>query len=176
MPHKNVITWTTLISANLRNGYLPKAFDMFNHMREVGESPNEYTLSALPRACADPGLRDVGLQLHGVGSRDLIAWNVMVSGFAQVGKFGVVKRLFSEMRRGVHGLVFKFGADVDMVVGRTLVDLYAEFRDIDSCRKIFDHMEEKDSLLVKTYLIYNTFKIRNMKSKFQIVAPLEAPF
>ncbi|XP_015948035.1 pentatricopeptide repeat-containing protein At4g39530-like [Arachis duranensis] len=159
MPHKNVITWTTLISANLRNGYLPKAFDMFNHMREVGESPNEYTLSALLRACADPGLRDVGLQLHGVlvrcglerdkfaGSslmymyfngdsdlksaccvfhelleRDLVAWNVMVSGFAQV--------------RGVHGLVFKFGADVDMVVGRTLVDLYAEFRDIDSCRKI----------------------------------------
>ncbi|XP_057744624.1 pentatricopeptide repeat-containing protein At2g33760-like [Arachis stenosperma] len=147
MPHKNVITWTTLISANLRNGYLPKAFDMFNHMREVGESPNEYTLSALLRACADPGLRDVGLQLHGVGSV-----------------------------REVHGLVFKFGADVDMVVGRTLVDLYAEFRDIDSCRKIFDHMEEKDSLLVKTYLIYNTFKIRNMKSKFQIVAPLEAPF
>ncbi|QHO22447.1 Pentatricopeptide repeat-containing protein [Arachis hypogaea] len=154
MPHKNVITWTTLISANLRNGYLPKAFDMFNHMREVGESPNEYTLSALLHACADPGLRDVGLQLHGVlvrcglerdkfaGSslvymyfnsdsdlksascvfhelleRDLVAWNVRVSGFAQVGKFGVVKRLFSEMRRGVHGLVFKFGAEVDMVVG-----------------------------------------------------------
>ncbi|KAL4396391.1 hypothetical protein HN51_000928 [Arachis hypogaea] len=214
MPHKNVVTWTTLISANLRNGYLPKAFDMFNHMREVGESPNEYTLSALLRACADPGLRDVGLQLHGLlvrcglerdkfaGSslmymyfssdsnlesaccvfhelleRDLVAWNVMVSGFAQVGKFGVVKRLFSEMRevhflrpdhstfiglfkccslldqvRGVHGLVFKFGAEVDMVVGSTLVDLYAEFSDINSCRKIFDYMEEKDSFLCNSII------------------------
>ncbi|MED6227104.1 hypothetical protein PIB30_110216, partial [Stylosanthes scabra] len=204
---QELVTWTTLVSSNLRNGNLPRAFHMFNHMRQVGESPNEYTFSALLRACADPGFRDVGLQLHALlvrcglerdkfaGSslmnmyfssdndlesascvfhelleRDLVAWNVMISGFAQVGKFGVVKRLFNEMRevhflrpnhstfiglfkccssleevRGVHGLMFKFGNKVDMVVGSALVDLYAEFRDIDSCRKIFDCMEEKDS-------------------------------
>ena len=180
---------------------------MFNHMREVSESPNEYTFSVMLRACADPGLRDVGLQIHGVlvrcglerdkfagsslvymyfnggsdlGSaccvfdelleRDLVAWNVMISGFAQVGDFGKVKRLFYEMRevnglkpdhstfigllkccssleevRGIHGLAFKFGAEVDVVVGSALVDLYAKCGDINSCREIFDSTEEKDS-------------------------------
>ncbi|XP_027360299.1 pentatricopeptide repeat-containing protein At2g13600-like [Abrus precatorius] len=209
MPHRNVVSWTTLISAYLRNGFLPKAFEMFNQMRASNERPNEYTLSVLLRACATPALWDLGLQIHGLvvrfgferdkfagsslvymyfnsGSdlgdacrvfhglleRDLVVWNVMISGLAQVGDFGMVQRLFSEMWeiqglkpddstfvsllkccssleevKQIHGLVCKFGAEVDAVVGSALVDLYAKCGDVGSCMKIFDSMEEKDSFV-----------------------------
>nr|KYP66570.1 Pentatricopeptide repeat-containing protein At2g13600 family [Cajanus cajan] len=144
MPHRNVVTWTTLISAHLRTGSLPKAFEMFNHMRAANERPNE----------------------------DLVTWNVMITGFAHVGDFSMVHRLFSEMwgvqglkpddstfvsllkccssleeLKQTHGLVAKFGAEVDVVVGSALVDLYAKCGDVSSCWKVFDSMEEKDSFV-----------------------------
>ncbi|XP_020217680.1 pentatricopeptide repeat-containing protein At4g39530 [Cajanus cajan] len=209
MPHRNVVTWTTLISAHLRTGSLPKAFEMFNHMRAANERPNEYTFSVLLRACATPSLWNVGLQIHGLlirsglerdkfaGSsivymyfnnggdlgdacrafhdlleRDLVTWNVMITGFAHVGDFSMVHRLFSEMwgvqglkpddstfvsllkccssleeLKQTHGLVAKFGAEVDVVVGSALVDLYAKCGDVSSCWKVFDSMEEKDSFV-----------------------------
>ncbi|KAK7307434.1 hypothetical protein VNO77_40493 [Canavalia gladiata] len=221
MPHRNVVTWTTLISAHLRNGSLPKAFAMFNHMRAMDERPNEYTFSVLLRACATPAMWGLGLQIHGLlvrsglerdkfsgsslvymyfksGSdledacrvfhdlleRDLVAWNVMISGFAQVGDFGMVQRLFSEMWgilglkpddstfvsllkccssmeevKQIHGLVSKFGAEVDVVVGSALVDLYVKCGDVSSSKKIFDSMEEKDnfvwSSIISGYTINN---------------------
>lgn len=209
MPRKNVVTWTTLISAHLRFGSLPKAFNMFNHMLGIDERPNQYTFGAMLRACANPALLDVGLQIHGVmvryglerdkfaGSslvymyfnagndgedacrvfhelleRDLVAWNVIISGFAQVGNFSVVLSLFVEMFevhglkpdhntfvslikccsslqevKQIHGLASRFGADVDVVVGSALVDLYAKCGDISSCSKIFDSMEKKDNFV-----------------------------
>ncbi|KAK7309407.1 hypothetical protein RJT34_06111 [Clitoria ternatea] len=210
MPHRNVVTWTTLISAHLRTGSLPEAFDMFNRMRATDERPNEYTFSVLLRACATPAFWDVGLQIHGLlvrfglerdkfaGSslvymyfnsgnnglgnacrvfhdlleRDIVAWNVMLSGFAQVGDFSMVQRLFSDMwgvqglkpdnstfvsllkccssleeLKQIHGLAFKFGAEVEVVVGSALVDLYAKFGDVGSCRIVFDSMEEKDNFV-----------------------------
>ncbi|BAT99878.1 hypothetical protein LR48_Vigan06g059600 [Vigna angularis] len=206
MPNKNVVTWTTLISSHLRTGSLPKAFEMFNQMRETNERPNEYTFSVLLRACATPSLWGVGLQIHGLlvrsglerdkfaGSsivhmyfncgnnlegacrafhdlltKDLVAWNVMISGFAHVGDFSMVHRLFSEMWevqglkpddrtfvsllkccsyleqvKQIHGLASKFGAEADVVVGSAMVDLYAKCGDVSSCRKVFDSMEEKN--------------------------------
>ncbi|RDY11138.1 Pentatricopeptide repeat-containing protein, partial [Mucuna pruriens] len=209
MPHRNVVTWTTLISAHLRIGSLPKAFEMFNHMRATNERPNEYTFSVLLRACATPSLWNVGLQIHGLlirsglerdkfagssivyvyfisGSdlvdacrafhdlleRDIVAWNVMISGFAHVGDFSMVQKLFSEMwgvqglrpddstfvsllkccsslkeLKQIHGLASKFGSEVDVVVGSAMVDLYAKCGDVNSCRKVFDSMEEKDNFV-----------------------------
>lgn len=101
--------------------------------------------------------------------RDVVAWNVMISGFAHVGDSFMVQRLFSEMWevqglkpdkstlasllkccslwvevKQIHGLVSKFGAEVDVVVGSALVDLYAKCGDVSSCRKIFDSMEEEE--------------------------------
>ncbi|CAJ2646761.1 unnamed protein product [Trifolium pratense] len=209
MPHRNIVTWTTLISSHLKYGSVPKAFEMFNYMCALDERPNEYTFSVLLRACSSREFWNVGLQIHGLvvrcglerdrfsGSslvymyfkggnnirdawrvfdelleRDVVAWNVMISGFAQVGDFCLVQRLFSEMSevqglkpdnstfvsllkccsllqelKQIHGLLYKFGAEVDVVVESAMVDLYAKCGDVSSCRKIFDSMEEKDNFV-----------------------------
>ncbi|CAL5188249.1 unnamed protein product [Lathyrus oleraceus] len=221
MPHRNVVTWTTLISSHLKIGSVPKALEMFNQMRASDERPNEYTFSVLLRACANHDFWSVGLQIHGLlvrsgldrdkfaGSslvymyfkggndlrdalsvfyglleRDVVAWNVMISGFAQVGDFHMVQWLFSEMRevqglkpdnstfvsllkccsllqevKQIHGLVYKFGAEIDVVVESVMVDLYAKCGDVSSCRRVFDSMEEKDnfvwSSMISGYTINN---------------------
>lgn len=209
MPHRNVVTWTTLISSHLKYGSVPQAFEMFNHMRVSDERPNENTFAVLLRACANRELWSVGLQIHGLlvrcglerekfaGSslvymylkggddlrdalrvfyglleRDVVAWNVMISGFAQNGDFCMVQRFFSEMweEQGlkpdritfvsllkgcsvlnevmqIHGIVYKFGAEVDVVIESAMVDLYAKCGDVSSCRKIFDSMEKKDNFV-----------------------------
>jgi pentatricopeptide repeat protein len=66
MPHRNIVTWTTLISSHLKSGSVPKAFEMFNHMRALDERPNEYTFSVLLRACSNRDFWNVGLQIHGL--------------------------------------------------------------------------------------------------------------
>ena len=209
MPHRNVVTWTTLISSHLKYGSVSKAFEMFNHMRVSDERPNENTFAVLLRACANGDFFSVGLQIHGLlvrcglerdkfsGSslvymyfkggndlwnalrvfyglleRDVVAWNVMISGFGQNGDFCMVQRLFSEMweEQGlkpdritfvsllkccsvlnevmqIHGIVYKFGAETDVVVESAMVDLYAKCGDVSSCRKIFDSMEKKDNFV-----------------------------
>lgn len=215
MPHKNVVTWTTLISAHVGTGSFRTALSLFNDMLAMDEKPNEHTFSTLLRACcANPALRSVGLQIHGMvihfglerhkfagsslvnmyfnagnmlddaclafddlSERDRITWNVMISGFAQLGDFIEVQRLFSEMQEvdglkpdggaitsflkccssldevmQLHGLAFKSGFEVDVVVGSVLVDLYAKCGDIVSCRKIYDAMEEKDTFVLSSII------------------------
>ncbi|KAI4314649.1 hypothetical protein L6164_027537 [Bauhinia variegata] len=209
MPWKNVVSWTTLISANIRAGSFGKAMEVFKEMCAMGERPNQYTFSALLKGCANPAFRNVGLQIHGLivhfglekdkfaGSclvhmysnienhlqdaghifnelleKDRVTWNVMIFGFAQVSNSSTVVRLFSEMQevdglkpdeftlmnllkccssleevKQIHGLALKFGAESGVVMGGALVDLYAKCRDINSCKKLFDSMEEKDGFV-----------------------------
>lgn len=117
-------------------------------------------------------LRDALRVFYGLLERDVVAWNVMISGFAQNGDFCMVQRFFSEMweEQGlkpdritfvsllkgcsvlnevmqIHGIVYKFGAEVDVVIESAMVDLYAKCGDVSSCRKIFDSMEKKDNFV-----------------------------
>nr|GMC98995.1 pentatricopeptide repeat-containing protein At4g39530-like [Ipomoea batatas] len=206
MPHRNVVTWTSLISSCIRYGAPEEALGLFKEMLEANESPNPYTFSVVVRACTSGCLIELGQQVHGlivkygladneytgsslvdlyrkvIGSlsdafcvfdrlsgRDLVLWNVMISGFAQAGDVNNVLRLFSEMREvdelkpndftltsllkcccliedveQIHGLALKFGFDGDVVVGSALVDLYGKCGDLCSGKKIFDSMEVKD--------------------------------
>ncbi|GAU29813.1 hypothetical protein TSUD_223590 [Trifolium subterraneum] len=117
-------------------------------------------------------IRDAWRVFDELLERDVVAWNVMISGFALVGDFCMVQRLFSEMSevqglkpdnstfvsllkccsllqelKQIHGLLYKFGAEVDVVVESAMVDLYAKCGDVSSCRMIFDSMEEKDNFV-----------------------------
>ncbi|KAF6134953.1 hypothetical protein GIB67_037480 [Kingdonia uniflora] len=93
-------------------------------------------------------LDDAYRVFNGLYNRDSVTWNVMISGFAQVGETDEVMRLFGEMRvddrlspndftfssllkccgcltevEQIHGLVLKFRTETDIVIGSVLVDL-----------------------------------------------------
>jgi pentatricopeptide repeat protein len=60
MPRKNVITWTSMISAFAMHGDGRSALDLFEQMRSQGVEPNEVTFLGLLYACCHAGLVDEG--------------------------------------------------------------------------------------------------------------------
>ncbi|KAK7327300.1 hypothetical protein VNO80_31541 [Phaseolus coccineus] len=58
MGHRNVITWTSIISALAKHGFATEALELFYEMLEVGAKPNEVTYIAVLSACSHVGLID----------------------------------------------------------------------------------------------------------------------
>ncbi|XP_014524333.1 pentatricopeptide repeat-containing protein At3g49170, chloroplastic-like [Vigna radiata var. radiata] len=58
MRHRNVITWTSIISALAKHGFATKALELFYEMLEIGVKPNEVTYIAVLSACSHVGLID----------------------------------------------------------------------------------------------------------------------
>lgn len=62
MPHRNVISWTSLITAYGKNGFGEDAVTLFDKMEEDGVKPNEVTFLALLSACSHSGLLNKGME------------------------------------------------------------------------------------------------------------------
>ncbi|XP_077219327.1 pentatricopeptide repeat-containing protein At4g13650-like [Tasmannia lanceolata] len=206
-PHKNVVTWTSMITAYVHSEFYTTALIMFKERVGESEKPNQFTFSIAIRACTNLRMLELGIQIHGLiicfglernefaGSslvdmyfkmgfhddacwvfyglfrRDSVSWNVMISGFAQIGDHDEVLRLFSGMRADglnpndftftsllkcccfereveqIHGFVLKSAIEFDTVVGAALVDMYGKCKNMDSGRKIFDAMVRKDGFV-----------------------------
>ncbi|OMP02536.1 hypothetical protein COLO4_11009 [Corchorus olitorius] len=67
MPDKNLISWSSMVSMHAKRGYNEKALILFlGFRRNCEESPNEYILASIVRACielVDGG--EIGFQIHG---------------------------------------------------------------------------------------------------------------
>ncbi|PAN24861.1 hypothetical protein PAHAL_4G257300 [Panicum hallii] len=62
MPHRNVISWTSLITACGENGFGEDAVTLFDRMAEDGVKPNDVTFLALLSACSHSGLMNKGIE------------------------------------------------------------------------------------------------------------------
>ncbi|XP_068638908.1 pentatricopeptide repeat-containing protein At3g14730-like isoform X2 [Aristolochia californica] len=103
--------------------------------------------------------------------RDVVLWNSMVNGYAQLGEFNKALELFQEMMveglipskftvsgvlsvfattkelmngQKVHGFIEKAGYRSDVVVSNALIDMYGKCNMIDDSRKIFETMDARD--------------------------------
>ncbi|KAI8558505.1 hypothetical protein RHMOL_Rhmol04G0099500 [Rhododendron molle] len=104
--------------------------------------------------------------------RDVVAWNAMVAGSSLHGLYGDTMRLFflrltkdglcpspvilgtilracsnmTDLRRGrqIHGSIVKSGYLVDLMVGNTLLSMYAKCGIIEDVVRLFGEMESKD--------------------------------
>ncbi|KAG8390349.1 hypothetical protein BUALT_Bualt01G0074300 [Buddleja alternifolia] len=52
MPHRDVVSWTGILSAYANNRNHEEAFRFFDLMKHSGENPNEFTFSSLLRCCS----------------------------------------------------------------------------------------------------------------------------
>ncbi|KAK7319297.1 hypothetical protein RJT34_04016 [Clitoria ternatea] len=103
--------------------------------------------------------------------RDVVLWNSMVTGYAQIGKFEEALRVFRRMGENglvpsrytatgvlsifsvirdfdngcaVHGFVTKMGYDSSTVVSNALIDMYGKCKCVSDALSVFDIMNEKD--------------------------------
>lgn len=62
MPSRNVISWTSLITACAQNGFGEDAVALFDRMEEDGVKPNDVTFLSLLSACSHSGLMNKGME------------------------------------------------------------------------------------------------------------------
>uniref|UniRef100_A0A0D9WBF7 Protein kinase domain-containing protein n=1 Tax=Leersia perrieri TaxID=77586 RepID=A0A0D9WBF7_9ORYZ len=66
MPERNVVSWTALMVGFLQHGESRECLRLFREMQGSDTSPNEFTLSAILKACGGGGGTRAGVQIHGV--------------------------------------------------------------------------------------------------------------
>ncbi|GJN00294.1 hypothetical protein PR202_ga17715 [Eleusine coracana subsp. coracana] len=62
MPFRNVISWTSLITACAQNGLGEDAVTLFDRMEEDGVKPNDVTFLSLLSACSHSGMMNRGVE------------------------------------------------------------------------------------------------------------------
>ncbi|RRT43874.1 hypothetical protein B296_00027249 [Ensete ventricosum] len=93
MPHRNVVSWTTLISAQTRAGHPDLAIETFTRMLNHGsEEPNGYTYSAALKACAVVGNHELGRWIHrhvlnNQLQSDVVLMNAVIDMYIKCGSF-----------------------------------------------------------------------------------------
>ncbi|XP_059639730.1 pentatricopeptide repeat-containing protein At2g03880, mitochondrial-like [Cornus florida] len=155
MPQKNFVTWTSLISSQVRHGSSEIALQLLKKMLESGERPNQDTLSSAVRACTHIGFVELGLQIHGLivhfgVERDEFPGSSLIEFYVKIGcslddAFCVFDGLFKRDFVTWNVMISGFAQDGKISEGSVLVDLYGNCGDMDSASKVFKSMEMKDS-------------------------------
>jgi pentatricopeptide repeat protein len=61
MPHKDVVSWNTMIVGLAANGFGVEAINLYEKMKEIGVKPNDITFVGILTACTHARLLELGL-------------------------------------------------------------------------------------------------------------------
>ncbi|KAL5793219.1 hypothetical protein ACOSP7_001813 [Xanthoceras sorbifolium] len=136
---KNVVTWNSMIGGYSLNGEMEEAKKLFDIMPQ----------------------------------RNDVSWSGIIAGYLEHKQFDKVFEVFNgmllsgqipnkstfssllcasaglaslEKGKDLHGKVIKLGFEYDIFVGTALTDMYAKSGDIESAKRIFDRMPEKNEI------------------------------
>ncbi|KAM7253131.1 hypothetical protein ACFE04_025749 [Oxalis oulophora] len=103
MPHRNVVTWTSLISAQTSNGRPDEALRLYNEMVESEfESPNGFVYSAALKACGLVGDIELGRSIHKIIcidklEDDTVLMNTLLDMYVKCGSLSYAQKVFDEI-------------------------------------------------------------------------------
>jgi pentatricopeptide repeat protein len=116
IPSRNVVSWTSLITGYVQNDSAHEALSLFKELL----------------------IEESDVVGDGKGFIDSVAMVSVLSACSRVSVKGITE--------GTHGFVVKRGLEGDLVVGNTLIDVYAKCGELLVSRKVFDGMAEKDTV------------------------------
>lgn len=104
MASRDVISWTTMITAYVQHGRGDKALEMFSVMVSEGYYPNEFTVCSILKACSDEKAFRFGKQLHGAVVKklykdDIHVGSALVTMYARLGEVFDAQAVFDKMAR-----------------------------------------------------------------------------
>ncbi|KAI4991594.1 hypothetical protein ZWY2020_039980 [Hordeum vulgare] len=107
MPHRNLVSWTAMVSASIRGGAAEMGIGLFVTMLRSGFCPNEFSLSsalcaACGRSAAHAKLR-FGASLHGIAVKVGVDANPFLGSslllmYARHGRVAAAERAFADVR------------------------------------------------------------------------------
>ncbi|XP_020088322.1 putative pentatricopeptide repeat-containing protein At5g52630 [Ananas comosus] len=104
MPHRDVVTWTSLLTGLARSGSHDSALGVYYAMLRTGVEPDEFATAAVLSSCAGSTALDLGRQVHSAAVRTgfdsfLSVANSLVSMYAKTGSIDDARTVFDAMRR-----------------------------------------------------------------------------
>ncbi|KAK6147339.1 hypothetical protein DH2020_018251 [Rehmannia glutinosa] len=168
MPERNLISWSSMISAYNQNGYNAEALALFWEFRKSGnDNPNEFVLSTVIQSCTQlESIDDVGV-------KNVAAWTAIIMGFSINGKIGVSLDLFKEMvetgivpdkyalstvlrscsmlgllefGKQVHAFVLRSGVNMDVSISNMLIDFYCKCGELKAGHRVFEQIVVKNDI------------------------------
>ncbi|KAL4383744.1 hypothetical protein GQ457_15G006010 [Hibiscus cannabinus] len=103
IPNKNIVSWTTLISAYVVNQKPQKAVELFREMQMLNVEADQVTLTVALSACADLGALEMGEWIHAYVRRkpeleaDLSLNNAFINMYAKCGEIQTARKLFDSL-------------------------------------------------------------------------------
>uniref|UniRef100_A0ACD5XKB5 Uncharacterized protein n=1 Tax=Avena sativa TaxID=4498 RepID=A0ACD5XKB5_AVESA len=106
MPHKDVVSWNSLISAYSRLGWYRECLELFHKLVQArscaGVQPNSVTVTSALHACAQLKAFDFGVDVIQVAKvmgldMDVAAWNSVVGFYAKCGRLQYARQLLERM-------------------------------------------------------------------------------
>ncbi|GER41315.1 pentatricopeptide repeat-containing protein [Striga asiatica] len=145
LSERNEVSWTSLISGLLKHGNVDRAMSYF----EMNPFSNVFTWTATINGLVQNGLsyRAMNLYRKMLRARVLpndITFTTVVRACVELGDLGLGKTIL--------GLIVKLGFDKNVCVLNSLVMLFLRSGEIDTARKMFDQIEQKDVVSWTTIL------------------------
>uniref|UniRef100_A0A0D9XGK4 Pentatricopeptide repeat-containing protein n=1 Tax=Leersia perrieri TaxID=77586 RepID=A0A0D9XGK4_9ORYZ len=102
MPEKSIVSWNAMISCYVQGGRCRDALDLYNHMKSLGLTPDEFTLAAVLSACGQHGDLASGKMIHDyirarVNNPGVALFNSLLDMYARCGQVETAISLFSKM-------------------------------------------------------------------------------
>ncbi|GKB46617.1 pentatricopeptide repeat-containing protein [Tanacetum coccineum] len=137
--NKNVVCWNTMISAYSSNDQLDEAKKLFDQitMKSIG-SWNSLVTGYLGNEQYDKVFEVFNDMLLSGQTPDISTISSVLCACANLTSLGKGKDL--------HGKTFKLGFQHDVFVGTALVDMYAKSGDIESSKRAFNKMPERNEV------------------------------
>lgn len=141
MPHRDIVSYASMITVYLKNNDLSQAERLFLAMPERNIVADSAMISGYVKAGQIDKARDV---FDHMVERNVFSWTSLVSGYFMIGKVDEALRLF-------HQMPYR-----NVVSWTTVVAGYAQNGFIDQARLIFDQMPEKNvvawTVMIKSYV------------------------
>lgn len=102
LANRDVVSWTSMLSAYVELGHGEKALQLFNQMQMEGVTPSDITLVCILRACSSTGILRFCRQIHdslvscGRTLSPLLA-NTLIHAFGRCGSMVDAQSVFNEM-------------------------------------------------------------------------------
>lgn len=99
---RDVVSWTSIIDGNVRNGMIDEALKVFDEMCESRVEPNDVTMVAVFSACAQTGDLRSAERVHGFAETSGVRFslnmmNAMLDMYVKCGGVEKAKELFKKM-------------------------------------------------------------------------------
>ncbi|KAJ7980117.1 Pentatricopeptide repeat [Quillaja saponaria] len=148
MPHRNIVSWTAMVTAFSQNLRFTEALETFCKMRLVGEFPTQFAFSSVLRACASLGFIEFGKQMHCLALKSGLGYELFVG--------SNLADMYSKCREIYYACkVFEEMPCKDEVLWTSMIDGYAKNGDFEDALLAYKKMIS-DGVVVDEHVLCTT--------------------